>query len=169
LELNRIIILGNGFDLAHKLKTKYSDFITDYYSHIKDSSFKDELLEFKIPGYIFDQMNSLKEMTQHMADSLGTLAMMRPEMNLHFNRKLGVILHNFFFYEISRKSESKWVDIEVEYFNKLLKIIDKNETIKTLEEITQLNYEVDLISKKFEKYLIDKVNPKIQQKNSSII
>lgn len=166
MELNRIIILGNGFDLAHKLKTKYSDFISDYYSNIKDSTYKDELLEFKIPGYIFERMNTLQEMTEHMSDSLGSLGMMgeRPKINLHFNRKLGIILHNFFFYEISRKSESKWVDIEVEYFNKLLKVIDKNVTNSVLEEITKLNYEVDLISKKFEKYLIDKVKPEIKQK-----
>lgn len=164
MDLNRIIILGNGFDLAHNLKTKYSDFITDYYSNIKDSSYKDEFLEFKIPGYLFEKMNSLNEMTQHMSDSLGDCAMMHPEMNLHFDRKLGVVLRNYFFYEISKKHESKWVDIEVEYFNKLLKIIDKNETIKTLEEIAQLNYEVDLISEKFEKYLIEKVNPEIKQK-----
>ena len=46
-----MIILGNGFDLSHKLKTKYSDFIENYYSQIKDSSWKDDFFEFVIPGY----------------------------------------------------------------------------------------------------------------------
>ena len=30
--MNRIIIVGNGFDLAHNLKTKYEDFINWYWS-----------------------------------------------------------------------------------------------------------------------------------------
>lgn len=29
--MNRIIIAGNGFDLAHGLKTKYEDFINWYW------------------------------------------------------------------------------------------------------------------------------------------
>ena len=29
--INRIIIVGNGFDLSHKLSTKYEDFINWYW------------------------------------------------------------------------------------------------------------------------------------------
>lgn len=29
--MNRIILIGNGFDLAHGLKTSYRDFIDDYW------------------------------------------------------------------------------------------------------------------------------------------
>ncbi|TKC64050.1 hypothetical protein FBD94_06835 [Pedobacter hiemivivus] len=28
--MNRLILLGNGFDLAHDMKTSYNDFILDY-------------------------------------------------------------------------------------------------------------------------------------------
>ena len=28
--MNRLIIIGNGFDLAHGIKTSYKDFIADY-------------------------------------------------------------------------------------------------------------------------------------------
>ena len=30
--MNRIILVGNGFDLAHGLKTSYSDFINWYWA-----------------------------------------------------------------------------------------------------------------------------------------
>ena len=30
--MNRLILLGNGFDLAHRLKTSYNDFILWYLS-----------------------------------------------------------------------------------------------------------------------------------------
>ena len=28
--MNRLIVIGNGFDLAHGMKTSYYDFITNY-------------------------------------------------------------------------------------------------------------------------------------------
>ena len=40
--MNRLIILGNGFDIAHGLPTKYNDFITwyicEWYSYLKTSN-----------------------------------------------------------------------------------------------------------------------------------
>ncbi|MBW3524526.1 AbiH family protein [Chryseobacterium sp. NKUCC03_KSP] len=32
--MNKIILIGNGFDLAHGLKTSYSDFIDDFESNV---------------------------------------------------------------------------------------------------------------------------------------
>lgn len=34
--MNRIIIIGNGFDLAHNLKTRYKDFINDYWATVEE-------------------------------------------------------------------------------------------------------------------------------------
>ena len=34
--MNRIIIIGNGFDLAHNLKTGYKDFINDYWATVEE-------------------------------------------------------------------------------------------------------------------------------------
>lgn len=31
--MNKLIIIGNGFDIAHNLKTKYSDLINFFGSH----------------------------------------------------------------------------------------------------------------------------------------
>ena len=33
--MNRIILVGNGFDLAHGLKTRYEDFINWYFEQLK--------------------------------------------------------------------------------------------------------------------------------------
>lgn len=35
--MNRIILIGNGFDLAHNLPTKYEDFIKWYWGKIARS------------------------------------------------------------------------------------------------------------------------------------
>lgn len=53
--MNRIILVGNGFDLAQGLPTRYSDFIEWYWRlwgdrliHGKDSIESDELCSFKL-------------------------------------------------------------------------------------------------------------------------
>mgnify|MGYP006354146053 FL=1 len=33
--MNRIVLIGNGFDLAHGLKTSYADFINWYWEQLK--------------------------------------------------------------------------------------------------------------------------------------
>lgn len=35
--MNRIIIVGNGFDLAHGVKTSYKDFIECYFGKVIES------------------------------------------------------------------------------------------------------------------------------------
>ena len=37
LDMNRLVIIGNGFDLAHGLPTSYKHFIDDYWKTICDT------------------------------------------------------------------------------------------------------------------------------------
>ncbi|MDU1892858.1 MAG: AbiH family protein [Dysgonomonas sp.] len=53
--MNRIILIGNGFDLAHGLKTSYRDFLDDYWEewcerlfNHKNCHLSDEFYEFSI-------------------------------------------------------------------------------------------------------------------------
>lgn len=43
--MNRIVLIGNGFDLAHGLKTSYADFINWYWEQLMNRKNKkyDEL------------------------------------------------------------------------------------------------------------------------------
>ena len=34
MDINRIVLIGNGFDLAHGLPTSYQDFITDSWGKV---------------------------------------------------------------------------------------------------------------------------------------
>jgi hypothetical protein len=34
--MNKLILIGNGFDLAHGLKTSYTDFIDDFWEQKKN-------------------------------------------------------------------------------------------------------------------------------------
>ena len=46
--MNRLILVGNGFDLAHGLKTSYKDFIDDFWEDVifKLNMFKSDTLLF---------------------------------------------------------------------------------------------------------------------------
>ena len=51
--MNRIILIGNGFDLAHDLKTSYQDFLDSYWcdwvnklDECQDSHLSDAFYEF---------------------------------------------------------------------------------------------------------------------------
>ncbi len=58
--MNRIILVGNGFDKAHGMATTYQEFMDDYWKSVGNeifdgSSFKsyqDEFIYFKIPGLV---------------------------------------------------------------------------------------------------------------------
>lgn len=163
--MNRIIILGNGFDIAHGLKTKYSDFISHYYKSIEDSRHSDEFVEFSNKGFDLGDKNSLTEIVTYFSQSLGALSLNPSSKNYQLHN--GQILINFknkFFQIISLKNDSEWVDIEMEYFNRLLSILDSGNKNTVYSRIAELNLEVDAIAKKFEAYLKENVVPKIISK-----
>lgn len=168
--MNRLIIIGNGFDLAHGIKTSYHDFIVDY---IKESLllslnftdtknempyndfhfFKDELIEIKYninnpdATYFnyFKQIKNVSELNEIM-------------------KKFGIaFIYNFEILKtgIEKLTEYKWVDFEIEYFKELLKIKNKNSIIETIEKnnqkkeylIKELNNKFELFKSKLEVYL----------------
>lgn len=60
--MNRLILLGNGFDLAHGLPTSYNDFILWYLNDfiekaVKTGRYRDELMEVEIRYSISSQTN----------------------------------------------------------------------------------------------------------------
>lgn len=142
ISMNRIILIGNGFDLAHKMKTSYNDFINDYWLttitdiHKVRAGSPFENLEFKInkvpmnwnPGISFDIL---------------TEAIEREKCSINFKNKFLEIINK-------KRQIQNWVDIENEYYL-LLKESFKND--KCQYEISQLNSDFTHIQKLLEKYL----------------
>ncbi|QNL22653.1 hypothetical protein HZR84_12100 [Hyphobacterium sp. CCMP332] len=114
--MNRIILIGNGFDLAHGLKTRYRDFINHYWEQLilrlKETPIghpfeNDELAIRQIP-YRHLQNASITQLSKILED---------------FNS--GLIIKNRFFWNILKKSHIElWVDIEQEFYNELNRVID---------------------------------------------
>ncbi len=47
--INRLILVGNGFDLAHGMKTRYSDFIIWYFSKCWEDAKKSYTINYEFP------------------------------------------------------------------------------------------------------------------------
>jgi hypothetical protein len=148
--MNKIYLIGNGFDLAHGFKTKYSDFLLWFVNktvksyHASHSNiYDDDLVTFNSYGYHikeFDSLNSFKECLS--------------------NQRITFTGKNVFFNNLLRQSyDSNWVDIEYEYYRELLAIykrVEKNNisVIDGAEKmVREINNCFDLIKDQLVEYL----------------
>tara|TARA_R110001583_G_scaffold24456_6_gene89220 strand:+ start:46463 stop:47536 length:1074 start_codon:yes stop_codon:yes gene_type:complete len=142
--MNRLIIIGNGFDLAHGMKTSFKDFITDYYNNavntfIDKNVYDDALLKMSFKqsnGYFIDKQVVKLDKTF--------------DMLTNFEKKDEVIVtQSLLLKNIKSKLEySNWVDIEIEYFS-LLKSI--RGTIEV--SVDELNIQFACLKEKLIEYL----------------
>ncbi|MBR5982215.1 MAG: hypothetical protein IK025_00635 [Bacteroidales bacterium] len=160
--MNRIILIGNGFDLAHGLKTSYADFI-DWYWEKKIFELKNEKWDILDDG--LTKFELLKNNSWHCFYDYvwGNKIISKDKLfeYIHNNPDFFEVRHHSFFNQIYKEYEKKgWVDIENEYYNLL---ISSNAPQK-------LNNELDIVKGKLIEYLkgiqngaetIDELKPKI--------
>ena len=150
--MNRIIIIGNGFDLAHGLPTSYKIFIKWYIdkrvnnlSTCHSNVNSDELCKFRISehtwhSYIFSNYGPL--WNEILRESLFKTIKGHPEY-FQYNQSR--------FLEAITKciEENNWVDIEKEYYNLLSKDFESSND----ENITKLNNELECLKNNLITYL----------------
>jgi hypothetical protein len=168
--MNRIVIIGNGFDLAHNLKTSYNDFLKEYWVGIKNTKHKDEFIEFdSIDVFSFDSCKSLTEIVGTLNSIIGEGKFYDNSYNWS-NPRIKLKIANDFFKKINDKHVStNWVNIEMEYYDTIKKVLNRS-GIRTdafnkesASLIAQLNNEIFNFTKRFEDYLKNKVVPKYKE------
>ena len=174
--MNRIILIGNGFDLAQDLKTSYKDFIDDYWDKkssklvemfrqnmilhmgtvpLKNYEDNDIIVELIANSPIL-QDNNESGITgfSRFHDLISQLRKAQGISNLKFkNDFLSQITHN--------QQLQNWVDIEEEYY-KALKLCFENK--KGIEKLNNDFKDIQII---LEEYLTNQVN--INRKKSEMI
>lgn len=146
--MNRLILIGNGFDLAHKLKTSYNDFISSYLSEsinsfYQNNSFEDFLLRLN-PKYVNFNWSQVPKVTPETA--------LTDFKNLkNYEHATVEVKSNFLLDTIDRLSTINWVDLENDYFDKLIGL--KKGQRFDFDEVKNLNTEFDFIKVQLEKYL----------------
>ncbi|MCF8434968.1 MAG: bacteriophage abortive infection AbiH family protein, partial [Crocinitomicaceae bacterium] len=154
-EYNRIVIVGNGYDLALNIPTSYNDFLMWHLKEAAISSMNrpyndDPLFKIKHTPYNNkDQIKSNFESCKEIGSFLN-----------YFKRNFKFEYTSAFFEQlIDQVLDTNWVDIENIYFNFLirnLKSIQKSEPLnRNYEAIEELNTQLDFLKNQLEKYLID--------------
>lgn len=148
--MNRIVLIGNGFDLAHNLKTRYEDFINWYW-------------DYRVDGFVNNRTNI-------SSDCLCTFECLLQETWYlfyfylpKFSQKLTGkeivqsirkdpyryrVSSSPFFENICKSIETKgWVDIENEYYHLLTEYALTNSNAEYLKGLNeQLGYLKDLLA-----------------------
>ena len=143
--MNRIILIGNGFDLAHGLETSYRDFIDDFWAnkakvcagehrfhdHEGDVEFKSDAKKL-IDYYTLPELSNCKGFTEF-------------EIFVK-NNNTSIKFKNTFLKEITTICElNSWVDVEKEYYSALLKCKSNHHNQFSIYE------DIDVLNKNFER------------------
>ncbi|WP_228235892.1 AbiH family protein [Allomuricauda sp. M10] len=132
---NRIVIVGNGMDLAMGLKSSYSDFLANYLfncaEQAQQGSYQDMLFKIDwVPKLYPTEANSLSSM-QDWNELL--------KHNTYWNYKYLGFLENV----MNNLSIENWVDVESLYFDTMIPMIDNVKKGKlnsrNYQHITTLN------------------------------
>lgn len=174
--MNRLVIIGNGFDLAHGLPTSYKDFIDDFWKNFKDKCKSQEYQKLILTNDAYDgyylgykSIENFNDLKSNLSEYCLEYSYQFNEVDLYVLTKSGGTVFkifqfkNYFFKIINVKNSQNWVDIENEYYREL-KTIVKSPSINIEEKkqkVIVLNEEFEQVKKLLEKYLIEKVLEKL--------
>lgn len=183
--MNKLVIIGNGFDLAHELPTSYSHFINYFWTNVKEYNstginnhffYFDEFYEiFKHQTEPITCYADFKEcLEKYVKNSSNTAVLYNHNHNIQINRrdngKIIFQVKNIFLKIISELSSENWVDIENTYYL-ILKSFTNESGIRAhgyTKDIFELNREFDEIKMVFEEYLVNEIKNKFEFKQSPI-
>jgi hypothetical protein len=163
--MNKIVLIGNGFDLAHGRKTKYSDFVLWYFKKVNQisedhrSNHSDGLIRINFNGRYLE--NSVFKSVNHVIQALRT-------------KHIEFIYANPFFESIVETARNfNWVDIEAMYYSSLITLYKKLEKLQTNGnpsvqlELTKLNNCLAAIERELTIYLSE-ITQETCEKNQMI-
>lgn len=184
--MNKLIIIGNGFDLAHKLPTSYKSFINFIWSKLI-SNYNDKLFSPLVTinkGYIslfhdenctcyndfYDNVKNVIEKENYKSNRLvlekskdaGNTFSIYYKNDTH-NKPSRIPVFNFnnkFFEYITIQNIDYWVDIENAYYKMLVDLAKGNKS-GNITSIEQLNEEFKQIRDLLQYYLENEVDSKI--------
>lgn len=175
--MNRLILLGNGFDLAHGIKSSYNDFILWYLTNcfkkaLANNGYEDSLLTILITSrYQLDSRLASGEVEDFIQDHyrnntlcniMGTEEQhsvsfsfissddyYRPTPTPPMSIKVSSVL---LCHMINNCSIDRWVDIENLFYSTLKKILD-SQNLDKQEKVNDLNQSLAFIINELQVYL----------------
>lgn len=172
--MNRIIVIGNGFDKAHGLATGYKDFIDDYWTdfsyhffngysrflaesfgsiHIKP--YEDEFANLEVladKGHMTSDSTASEsclcvyDEIKKFIEDLNNSGRYEGTVRLTFKNQ-------FFEHISSRCALTNWLDIENEYYGQLRKLLEEDDSINRNQKVRKLNQDFSVVKNRLETYL----------------
>jgi len=171
--INRLILVGNGFDLAHGMKTSYSDFILWYFSKCwedakrthtmnyefpNENIFSNELLTFTYDRNSVHYTNPFDKL--ELKDFSDIKALINPTPNSSSRKLVNLTFNSDFFKSVVGDFCNKnWVDIENLYYEFLKKRLNDHylhidHKISNLQPVLKkLNDHFHILKSELEEYL----------------
>lgn len=153
--MNRIVLIGNGFDLAHGLKTSYADFINWYWKQWKRELILCHCSILEDPLCSIELDTEETDFTQWhgflMQNSIAYQQMSGMEFYDAFsNGGLAIMKKSKLLTRICQSIETKgWVDIEADYYALLKEFVTQNNR----DEIEKLHDQFTYLQEKLVTYL----------------
>ncbi len=171
--MNRLIIIGNGFDLAHGLNSSYHDFLLDYLKsslveafknklgHGRGGSYNDDLININISNSLLNKdVNILIIKMKTINDFIRILKLNK---GIEISYK-SLIIRN----SLNNLLLKNWVDIENEYY-KILKENTSEGESEDIIKVERLNNDFSLIKKKLESYLVKEIEELKVLRNGNLV
>ncbi|MDP8200681.1 MAG: AbiH family protein [Candidatus Tenebribacter burtonii] len=152
--MNKLILIGNGFDLAHGLKTRYSDFLLWYLNYAiqsfrKNGEYADQLIEISFSEYYIENLSI----------DFTSLSRFKQSLEQYKADIIFKIKSAFFKNLFNITIELNWVDLESEYYSYLKELYLKLEAsnfknFKHIEgRVKSLNNDFDYLKNELHEYL----------------
>lgn len=164
--MNKLIIIGNGFDLRHQVPTGYTDFVTWYLSTLIDAALleaNDNSPLFKVIAHRLGAGENLKKVKSSLDIAKDYISNPINFSSIHFGINNGMY---FFVIEaksqlieelLSHHNDLKWIDVEAIYYELLKNILSdmsSNHFKRSfIPKIQKLNEELSLIRSLLKQYL----------------
>lgn len=175
--MNRIVIVGNGFDKAHGMATGYQDFIEDYWKGVERKifngislkSYQDDFIHFKTSGMKYELVPALSQ-----SENGTSYSRLKSFIKSCKDHTIELEFFNDFWRRLSEASSlNKWVDVENEYYVALVEILREQERNKSNElmSLEQLNNDFAAVRRLLEEYLsrIEKTKKQIRPIQDKIL
>ncbi|WP_288279386.1 AbiH family protein [uncultured Prevotella sp.] len=151
--MNRLVLIGNGFDLAHGLKTSYKDFIYWYWKQ-RVLSLRSFCQERSDDGLCICTIHGYPTWFQYYylcSTPFLTITEDKDYYKVFLSKRDYKIKYNPLFERIHKSIDTKgWVDIENDYYDLLKEYLNDN---APEEKIVALHSELQLLQEKLVEYL----------------
>ncbi len=139
--MNRLVIVGNGFDLAHGLQTGYEHFLVDYFKKSileaskNEGNFSDDFIQVSISQLLLNEekipeilvsIESLDELQNHQFIDFNSERKSKQQLinELENSRIIQIRIENVYFKQLIYNKN--WTDIEYFYYRRLIKLEPDN-------------------------------------------